>query len=339
MNGEQECAVAIRMARDVEAGQLVTSWFDHWNHRFTPVVEVPAHWPRAYRDLVQRRLEVIESNRFVNLLERPEFKRRWAWESWGKRVERALRAWLLDRLEDRSYWFDAQGRPVARSVAQIADVVSRDAGLVSVLEMWSGRKDRSVTDQLIALLDGESVPFLAAHRLKDSGLRKRQAWEDTWELQRREDAGEDVGVIPVPAKYTSADFRRPSWWRHRGKLDVPKERFISYPGAGRETDPTPLLGWAGWDHAQQALALATVIADRESEGRPDERLVPLVAGLAELQPWVRQWHDITGPTYHLNLADYLEEELRRRTHQVALTPAQLRTWRPEPTNRARRPTA
>ncbi|MDQ1293794.1 MAG: hypothetical protein QG608_1675, partial [Actinomycetota bacterium] len=210
---------------------------------------------------------------------------------------------------------------------------------VSVLEVWSGRKDRSVTDQLIALLAEESVPFLAAYRLKDSGLRKRQAWEDTWEGQRREDAGQDVGVIPVPPKYTSADFRKPSWWRHRGKLDVPKERFISYPDAGRETDPTPLLGWAGWDHAQQALALATVINDRESEGWPDDRLVPLVAGLAELQPWVRQWHDDTDPTYHLNLADYLDEELRRRAHQVTRTLEDLHAWSPEPTTRARRPQA
>ena len=81
-----------------------------------------------------------------------------------------------------SYWFDAHGRPTARSVAQLADVVSRDADLVSVLELWSGRKDRSVTENLSALLADESVPFLAAHRLKDSGLRKREAWEQTWEL-------------------------------------------------------------------------------------------------------------------------------------------------------------
>ena len=72
--------------------------------------------------------------------------------------------------------------------------------------------------------------------------------------------------IPVPPKYTSADFRKASWWQARGKLDVPKERFILYPDAGRSTDPTLLLGWAGWDHAQQALALATIIGEREAEG-------------------------------------------------------------------------
>ena len=110
-------------------------------------------------------------------------------------------------------------------------------------------------------------------------MRKRQAWEETWDLQRREDAGEKVGPIPVPPKYTTADFRKQSWWQHRGKLDVPKERFILYPDAGRATDPTMLLGWAGWDHAQQALALILIIGERESEGCADEStLVPLVGG-------------------------------------------------------------
>jgi hypothetical protein len=330
-----ERAFEIVLARKVAAGDEETAWFTR--HGSTPMTQIPSHWPVAYRELVQRRLELIESNKFINLLERPEYKRRWATEPWEKRVDKALRGWLLDRLEDRNYWFDGQGRPTARSVAQLADVVSRDADLVSVLELWSGRKDRSVTQQLADLLENESVPFLAAYRLKDSGLRKRGAWEHTWDLQRREDKGEKVGAIPVPPKYTSADFRKQSWWQHRGKLDVPKERFVLYPDGSRETDSTQLLGWAGWDHAQQALALAAVVAEREGEGWDDERLVPLVAGLAELQPWVRQWHDETDATYGINLADYLDEELRGRAHQVGQTVDELKAWQPRPAGRRRTP--
>jgi hypothetical protein len=332
-----ERAFEIALAGKVAAGEKETVWFAR--HGSSPITEIPARWPQAYRDLVQRRLDLIQSNKFINLLERPECKRRWSTEPWEKRVEKALRNWLLDRLEDRGYWFDAQGRPVARSVAQLSDVVNRDADLVSVLELWAGRKDRSVTQQLADLLEEESAPFLAAYRLKESGLRKREAWEHTWDLQRREDRGENVGPIPVPPKYQQADFRKQSWWQHRGKLDVPKERFILYPDSGRETDSTQLLGWAGWDHAQQALALAAVIAEREAEGWSDKRLVPLVAGLAELQPWVRQWHDQTDPTYQLNLADYLDEELRQRAAQVGMTLDQLRAWTPEPAARGRRPKA
>ena len=195
--------------------------------------------------------------------------------------------WLLDRLEDRRFWFDAHGRPTPKSIAQLADEVSRDEELVSVLALWEGRPDVPVGASLEKLLAKEGVPYLAAYRYKESGLRKRAAWEHTWDLQRREDAGTynpapkdrgGDGPIPVPPKYTSADFTRTEYWSHRGKLDVPKERFILYPDAGRETDPTPVLGWAGWDHAEQALALATLIQARESEGWTEEQLVPLVGG-------------------------------------------------------------
>ncbi|MBK6874124.1 MAG: BREX-2 system adenine-specific DNA-methyltransferase PglX [Kineosporiaceae bacterium] len=329
-----ERAFEIALARKVSADEEATTWFSR--HGSAPITEIPVHWPQGYRDLVQRRLDMIESNKFIHLLERPEYKRRWSTEPWEKRVERALRSWILDRLEDRRFWFDGRGRPVARSVAQLADIVSRDAEGASVLELWSGHRDQSVTQQLSALLADESVPFLAAYRLKDTGLRKREAWEHTWDLQRREDAGETVGAIPVPPKYAPADFRKQSWWQHRGKLDVPKERFVLYPDASRETDSTQLLGWAGWDHAQQALALAGVVAEREAEGWPDEALVPLVVGLAELQPWVRQWHNETDPTYQVNLADFLDEQLRSRSLQVGMTLEELAGWRPAPATRGRK---
>jgi hypothetical protein len=123
-------------------------------------------------------------------------------------------------------------------------------------------------------------------------------------LQRREDAGETVG-IDVPPKYTSADFVRTSYWRNRGKLDVPKERFISYPKAGRDGDSTELLGWAGWDHLAQSRALAAVYLDRKQQGGwKAERLLPLLAGLVELEPWLHQWHAEDQPGYAGSPADF-----------------------------------
>ena len=206
---------------------------------------------------------------------------------------------------------------------------------MSVLALWEGRPDVPVTQSLVRLLADEAVPYLAAYRYKDSGLRKREAWEETWRLQRREDAGEKVGPIAVPPKYTSADFRKNSYWQARGKLDVPKERFILYPDAGRETDPTPLLGWAGWDHAQQSLALSLIIGDREKDGWDDDRLVPLVAGLAELQPWVEQWHGEVDPNYGVSLAAFCREQLTARAAQVGKTLDELAAWRPAPATRGR----
>jgi hypothetical protein len=329
-----ERAFEIALARAVEAGAEETAWFTR--HGSTPITEVPEHWPVAYRELVQRRLDVTAKNPWIRLLERPEYKRRWAQESWEKRQERALREWLLDRLEERRFWFDAQGRPLPRSVAQLADDVNREADLVSVLALWEGRPDVPVTQSLVRLLKDEAVPYLAAYRYRDSGLRKREAWEQTWALQRREDVGEKIGLIAVPPKYTSADFGKNSYWQARGKLDVPKERFILYPDGGRGTDPTPLLGWAGWDHAQQSLALSLIIGEREKDGWADERLVALVAGLAELQPWVEQWHGEVDPNYGVSLAAFCREQLTGRAAQVGKTLEELAAWRPAPATRDRR---
>jgi hypothetical protein len=329
-----ERAFEIVLARKVAAGEEETAWFAR--HGSTPITEVPEHWPAAYRELVERRITMIESDQFIGLLERPEYKRRWAVEPWEKQEERAVRGWLLDRLEDRRFWFDNAGRPLPRSVAQLTDEVARDQELTKVLAVWEGRPDVPVGTSLARLLAEEAVPYLASYRYKETGLRKREAWEHTWALQRREDKHEKIGAIPVPPKYTSADFARTEYWSHRGKLDVPKERFIVYPDAGRDNDPTAVLGWAGWDHAQQALALAQLIQVREADGWYDEQLVPLVAGLAELLPWVEQWHSEPDEFYGgVSPAEFFAEHLDTRARQVGRTVAQLAAWRPTPARRGR----
>jgi len=329
-----ERAFEIALARRLASGEEATTWFVE--HGSKPITEIPAHWSKAYCELVQRRLDLIESDLSVRLLETPDYKRRWEGKPWDEQQTKALADWLLDRLEDGQFWFDRQGRPQSRSVAQLADEVAHDADLVSVLALWEGRPDVPISDSLVRLLSDEGVPFLAAYRLKDVGLRKHQAWEETWSLQRREDAGENVGLIPVPPKYESSDFRKATFSRQRGKLDVANERFILYPGAGRETDPTPLLGWAGWDHAQQSLALSLVIGAREADGWDDDRLVPLVAGLAELQPWVEQWHADVDPTYGVSLAAFCREQLTARMSQVGKSLQDLSAWRPASPTRGRR---
>jgi hypothetical protein len=331
-----ERAFEIALAQVAHEGTEQTSWFTHPEQLSSPILEIPDRWPNKYQEIVRHRLDVIAGDPFIRLLERPEYKRRWAQEPWERRQERALREWLLDRLEGGLFWFDPQGRPRPHSIAQLADEVARDADLTSVLALWEGRPDVPVAQSLTRLLADEAVPFLAAYRYKDPGLRKREAWEQTWALQRREDEGERVGQIPVPPKYAPVDFRKSSYWQARGKLDVPKERFILYPDAGRETDPTSLLGWAGWDHAQQSLALSVIITDRENEGWPSDRLVPLVAGLAELQPWVEQWHAEVDPAYGVSMATFCREQLIARAAQVGKTMAELAAWRPAAPARGRR---
>ena len=139
-----------------------------------------------------------------------------------------------------------------------------------------------------------------------------------------------MGDIPVPPKYGSADFFKGDYWRLRGKLDVPKERFILYPGAERDADPTPVVAWAGWDHLQQAQALsAHYVRMQEQEGWSAERLTPLLAGLLELVPWLRQWHNALDPAYGQRavgdyFAGFVDEEARR----LGFTLDAVRAWTP-----------
>ena len=327
-----ERAFEIVLARRVAAGEEETAWFER--HGSSPITEIPAHWPQAYRDLVQGRLDLIESDKFIGLLERPEFKRRWASKSWEDMEREALTAYCLDRLEDPSLWADAQG-PRVLSVAGLAQLARQDESLMAGLRLLAGTQDIAVTHELTALLKEEGVPFLAALRYTDSGLVKRAEWEQVWDLQRREDAGERVD-IPVPPKYGQGDFRKSWYWRARGKLDVPKERFSSYPGAGRGADTSEVLGWAGWDHAEQARALARVILERQTqEGWGREELLPLLAGLAELEPWLHQWHAEMDPAFGQSPAAAITALLDQQLNQYQLTRADLAAWRPPAAVRGR----
>lgn len=346
-----ERAFAIMLAQQMLAGNVETTWFQHHNHKFNPVTELPAHWPEAYKDLVRRRIDFIANKPLLHLVERPECKRRWAADPYETARAEALRSWLLNRLDNPRLWTDRNRAPRALSVAQLADLVRLDEDFRKVLDLYVGTPDHDLTASLAALMKDEQVPFLAAYRYKESGLRKRAEWERVWELQRQEDAWEAARArhqerwlkeqipipatgpgsdaerpapIPAPPNYGSGDFL-PGFWRHRGKLDVPKERFIGYPGAEREGDTSPVYGWAGWDHLQQATALANLVADR---GLTGERVKPLLAGVAELEPWLHQWHNEYDPENGDVPAEYFSNWLRDRLAEHGLTRSDLAAWRP-----------
>ena len=143
----------------------------------------------------------------------------------------------MDRLETPRYFpqADREGHgahvpPSLISLNDLADMASRDADFMSVAARYTGDTAFVVEKLVKDLVLAESVPYLPSQRLKDTGIRTLRVWENVWDLQRREDAGEDVGQIPVPLSYTKADFKNDQTWSLRGKLDVPKERFTIYPG-------------------------------------------------------------------------------------------------------------
>ncbi|MFE4213612.1 BREX-2 system adenine-specific DNA-methyltransferase PglX [Streptomyces sp. NPDC056844] len=338
-----ERAFEIVMARQLAAGESEAAWFTR--HGSTPTTEIPAHWPAWYRDIVQARIDIITSRKDIALIERPECKRRWSVEPWEKKERAALRNWLLDRCEGPDLWYEVRDglkRPRLMTVNYLADQLGEDENFTAVAALYAsdhlGKPGLPLAQVLSGVIADEHVPYLATMRYKDSGLRKRTQWEEVWDQQRTEDRTGQRLDIAMPPKYTTADFLRASYWSNRGKLDVPKERFISYPEAGPDSDSTLMLGWAGWDHKDQAQALFELLAARTTrDGWSSERIVPLLAGLHEVMPWVKQWHGEYDDEWGDVPADELEAEYENqlRKHQVGVD--ELKAWRPVKKTRGRKP--
>jgi len=337
-----ERAFEIAMARRMAAGSLYTKWFEWLG--ITPLTELPEDWPGDYRNLVERRISLIESDRSIGLIESPSCKRRWETSQWQDLEQAALRNWLLDRLESPRHWPRLEGTgadatSALMSTAKLADAARHDADFMHVAALYAGHADFHVNQLVADLVASESVPFLPVLRYSDTGLRKRAQWEDTWALQRREDTGEAVGHIPVPPKYQSKDFLKTECWRLRGGLDVPKERWVSYPGCERGADASLPIAWAGWNHLQQATALAAYYLDaKDTEGWEPERLRPLLAGLLELLPWLEQWHNEVDPVYGERMGAYYKGFVAEEARSHGLTIDELRAWKPAagPVRRGRR---
>jgi hypothetical protein len=377
-------AFEIVLARQVAGGKTSTTWFER--HGSTPITEIPAHWPADYKALVQKRIDRISGQALdanIRLIEQPEYKRRWNTTPYAEQTATALRGWLLDRIES---YFDFDGRmndagtPTARfpnvkegeilSVARIADEARRDQLFQEAGEVYRDDRAFDVLALVTELVASEAVPALPIERYKPSGLLKRKQWERTWELQRAEDAidarvnlpdgdpkkisadeaarekQKTVGDIPVPPKYAQADFLPGPFWRLRGKLDVPKERFVSFPHV-TTADGTALVAWAGSDHLQLAKAVSGLYVDiRDRQGTQDDpRLFPLLAVLVDLLPWLRQYHGAIDAEFNTSMAESFASFVATEGQRLGKSISDLAAWTPPPkakrakkaTGRATRP--
>jgi hypothetical protein len=249
-----------------------------------------------------------------------------------------------------------------QSVRELADALSDDENFHRALDLYAG-SGSDAHAAMVTLVQQAAVPYLDALRYSESGLRKRAVWQATWEAQRREDAidaevakqladaapdviadeqkrrkAAEVGDITVPPKYKQNDFRESVFWKLRGALDVPKERFVSFPGLERAGDATsPMLLWAGYDVKARALALTGYFYEmQQREGADAARLAPALAGLDELLSWVRQWHPEIDDDLGMTTADYLQGLLDAQFAQHGLTLAEVRAWQPPAASRGRR---
>lgn len=323
-----ERAFEIALAREMAAGTLETRWFEWLG--IVPTVDIPERWPEDYRRVVKRRIALIESDRNIRLLESMGCKRRWETPQWEAQERDALRARLLDRLEASQLWSATENRsPQISTVNRLTDEVRSDPGFIQIATLYAAHADFDLGALVAELVAAESVPFLPVLRYKESGLRKRAQWEETWALQRREGVAEAAGKIPVPPDYKRVDFITADFWRLRGGLDMPKERWISYPGCQRGADASLPIAWAGWNHLQQATALAAYYLEmKENEGWEPARLQPLLAGLLELLPWLEQWHNEIDPVYGERMGTYYRGFVNEEARSLGFTLDDLRGWKP-----------
>jgi len=387
---------------------------------------VPTQWPEDLQELWQRRIDAVRASRDLRLVESSFCKRRWIGRQGvfnhqrsNNELNDAAERWLLDRLE-RYFDFDGRMREVVSrqssvgtgedaddqqlktddtpppladiqmvSIARLADVAGGDERFMEAGSVYRNDPAFNVQNLVEELVAAESVPLLPVLRYKPSGLRKREQWEETWELQRREDElgrqleevesqssvvsgqleeveSEDerrallrqkkhltaeyeqlttandqlTTSIPVPPKYKSSDFISSGgakYWKLRGKLDVPKERWISFPHCQGE-DGTLMICWAGYDHLQQAKAISAHYVDIQERlgGRDDPRLIPLLACLIELIPWLKQWHNGVDLEFGMAMGDYFEGFITEEARGLGKTIDEIKAWQPPPRSGRRR---
>lgn len=362
-------AFEIILARQIETEQITTVWFERLNAK--PITEILTDWPEDYQQLVQKRIDLIEANKNIGLLEQFQHKRRWQVEPWDSQLQRALETWLLNHLE-RYFDFDGrmndEGTPTAKiidptliSTAKLTDIARQDPDFLQVGELYRNDPAFNIQTLIDDLIEKQTVPLLPRLRYKPTGLRKRQDWEHTWHLQRQEDVidartqlpkddpnylhpadtkylkEQEIGTIPVPPKYTTKDFAKSHYWKLRGKLDVPKERWISFPRC-EGPDGLPVIAWAGYNHLQLTQAIATYYMRVKEEfgGSDDPRLIPLLGCLLELLPWLKQWHNDLDPTYGLKMGDYYESFIQDEARQMGKTTGDICAWEPPPTAKKRK---
>jgi len=240
-----------------------------------------------------------------------------------------LQEWLLNRLESGRYW-DRQLNSTAslQSIAQLVDKASGDSELLQVATVFRGRQDFDLLTLVTELVMSASVPFLPKLLFSESGLRKRTLWEKMWCSQREEDDGGCNVQVDSPPEFDKKDFQSDASWYMRGKLDVPKERWISYPHCSTDSDPTLVVGWAGWNHLEQATALVAYYDARKREGWNAKRLTPLLAGLDQLLPWIHQWHPEIDIEYGETAGQSFQHMLESDAHELGLTRDDVREWTP-----------
>jgi len=238
------------LARGEEPDEQASDWWTR--HRWEPLSAPPREASPALKKRIEARRASTAATPALALIETANFKRRWYKPDYAEQERLGLTEWLADRVEEA-----AKARSSGFSLEQIVASLQDDPRVLAVCEVLTGRKDFSLSQLVASALQGDAVPSHRFHLYKPAGLVKRAVWERTWADQRREDAGEKV-TPEVPPSYGSGDFLKTEYWRLRGKLDVPKERFIAFTEVPGRSGVETLYGWAGWTAQQRVKAILAI---------------------------------------------------------------------------------
>ena len=233
-----------------------------------PVGYQPPPLPDYLRSLTEARMAIIESNPDIALLEDPLYKRRWVPPDYDKEFREAAQWWLAEKLE---WALEQHGQPI--SLRRWARLLGQDERVNAVLEVLTGTPMFDLERELLKVIRANAVPNRPEHYLKPAGLRKFYDPE------------------PTP-QYKQAQFSDGTAWKNRGKLNIPRERFIGYAefdhtrrGADTPENGGPWFGWAGWNAGQRADALAFLLDQANRAGwRLHWQQCGLRAALRDLLP-------------------------------------------------------
>lgn len=168
-----------------------------------------------------------------------------------------------------------------RSAVEVTRLLQGDDRAQRSIESFAD-EGHDVVRQVEEMIRAQSIPFLSAAVFTEEGL---EGW-GTWNRLRFQDS-----VATRPPEFVKEHFLRDEYFRLRGRLNIEREGFISYPGCEGEEGEL-VFGSTAWSHLDRAVVLAGLYQDRkEREGWSKDRLLPMLAGLLELLPWLRQWHN------------------------------------------------
>jgi hypothetical protein len=311
------------LARGEEPDEQPSDWWTR--HGWEPLSALPKDASATLKKRVEARRARTAATPALALIETANFKRRWYKPDYAEQERVALTEWLADRVEHA-----AKARAQAFSLEQLVANLQDDARVLAVCEVLTGRKDFSLSQLVASALQGDAVPSHRFHVYKPAGLVKREVWERTWADQRREDAGEKV-TPEVPPAYGSGDFLKPEYWRLRGKLDVPKERFIAFTEVPGRSGVETLYGWAGWTAQQRVKAMLAIDEELEDASVPLADRIGLLDSAWRLLPDVAR-EDAAA-------AARLKAELQALVGPEGPSAALLEDWKrrfPPPTTRTAR---